>query len=177
MKRKQNRQKAKARRSRVGRGPGSRVVASPAGLTVEAVADHLGVSWATVRRKLLAVEWRDTDPLEWRDVLRAFVGDKAAALARKALADAELAEHEVRVATREVMPCEAVFKWIRDTFSPVRELTVAMPATMAPRVNPTDPAHARAHLDEWVENFLRHVRERVGQEEEKEANENNAKAR
>lgn len=139
------------------------------GVSLSFVASELGVSWATVERKLAAA---GIDPkssgLRWRDVFRAFIGDKAASLARKALADAEMAEHEVRLATREVVNLEEAEKWVRDSFSPVREWANAMPAKLASRVNPTDPKHAMIHLDEWVEQFLRHVRERVGQEDEKE---------
>jgi hypothetical protein len=138
------------------------------GLSILAVATELGISRDTIDRKLAANGWKG-GALRWRDVVRALVGDKSAALARKALADAELAEHEVRVATRDVMPREEVAKWIRETFAPVREQAVAMPAVMSSRCNPTDPRHAQVQLEEWVENFLRHVRERCGEEtEEKE---------
>jgi hypothetical protein len=139
------------------------------GLSLHTISHELGISRDTLRRKLLGAEIREPfEGLRWRDVFRAFIGDKAASLARKALADAEMAEHEVRLATRDVIPREEVARYIRETFSPVREWALAMPAKMAKRCNPTDPRHAQAHLDEWAEEFLKHCREHVpeGQKEE-----------
>jgi len=147
-------------------------IKAPSGLSIQSAATELGISRDTLRRKLLGAEIREPfEGLRWRDVFRAFIGDKAASLARKALADAEMAEHEVKLATRDVIPREEVARYIRETFSPVREWSLAMPAKMAALVNPTDPKHARAHLDEWAEQFLKHCREHVpeGQKEEEAA--------
>lgn len=120
----------------------------------------------SIRRKLVAAGWREGSVLRWRDIVRALAGDKAAALARRAAADAGMAEHKLRVATREVIPLDEAADYVRRTFMPVREQIMAMPSVLAGRVNPTDPAHARAHLEAWGEAFLRHCRERIPTKED-----------
>jgi AcrR family transcriptional regulator len=134
------------------------------GLSILEIATELGVSRESVRRKLTAAGINPTTAtLRWRDVVKVFTatGDWRAERARLTKAQADMAEHEVRLATREVINLEEVADYIRRTFVPVRQWAHDMPAKLASRVNPTDPKHAMIHLDEWVEQFLKHCREYV----------------
>lgn len=131
----------------------------PVGLSILAVATELGISRDTMTRKLDASGWKGAT-LRWRDVVRALVGDKAASLARKAAADADLAELELEEKRNSLTPTQDVMGWINATFSVVQEKLRSLPAVMAARCNPTDPRHSQAQLDEWVADTIRHIRVR-----------------
>jgi hypothetical protein len=53
----------------------------------------------------------------------------------------------------------AVFAEVQQVFvsflRDIRQLTEAMPSSLAMRVNPTDPVFAKAALDEWLDSFFR----------------------
>lgn len=137
----------------------------PTGLSISGIAAELGVARDTVRARLTAGGVSPDGPLRWRDVVRAMSGgDWRAERTRLLRAQADREEHDLQVARRDVASTEEVVAWIRESFAPVREQAVAMPSKLAPIVNPTDPAHARGHLEAWVEMFLQHVRERGGRE-------------
>ena len=48
-----------------------------------------------------------------------------------------------------------------DMKAPIREAVVAMPGQLAALVNPTDPVHARGHLERWRDDFLKTAKARL----------------
>ena len=85
----------------------------------------------------------------------ALSGDKRMAEMRALQAKTALMEHELAVNKREVISREEVAKFILDTFSPLREMAVALPGQLSPLVNPSDPVVSRQHLERWRDDFLR----------------------
>jgi hypothetical protein len=81
--------------------------------------------------------------------------------ARETKARADKIELQNSVARRKLIPREDVQHFIVSTYAPVREQVLAMPSVMAPRVNPTDPEHARRHLEEWGDWMLTYCRQHV----------------
>jgi hypothetical protein len=70
-------------------------------------------------------------------------------------AKAEKAEHDLSIAKREVIPLEEAAKFIIATALPRTEAVKAMPSKLSALVNPSDPAHARAHLERWRDEYLK----------------------
>ena len=79
----------------------------------------------------------------------------AQAQTREKIALADAAEVEAAKAKGTAIPHDEVVAFIRENFSPLREKVVAMPGQLAALVNPTDPQHARTHLELWRDEFLR----------------------
>jgi hypothetical protein len=50
---------------------------------------------------------------------------------------------------------------IRSTLLPIRSLILSAPAVLAAKVNPSDPEHARAQIQSWVDNGLKTIREDI----------------
>ena len=61
----------------------------------------------------------------------------------------------------ELVDLTEVEALLREWLWPVRELLLATPDEMAARVNPADPEHARAQLDEWMRRAFRVLRGKV----------------
>lgn len=78
---------------------------------------------------------------------------------RRLEARARIEEVEADEAERRVIRREDVQAYIIATFAPVRERLVSAPGALCARVNPENPAHARAILVEWSDETLRHCRE------------------
>lgn len=131
--------------------------------TLKAWAKELRVDPATLEKRLRKAGFSIAPKKQWgaRDIFTGWTGDKEVALTRQALAVAEKMERENAEGLRELIPRKEASDFIRKTFGTVREMVVGMPVTLAARVNPTDPTHARGHLDEWVGLFLKHCREHV----------------
>lgn len=131
--------------------------------TLKAWAKELRVDPATLEKRVRKAGFAISPKKLWgaRDIFTAWTGDKEVALTRQALALAEKMERENAEGLRELIPRAEATEFIRTTFGAVREMVVGMPVVLASRVNPTDPTHARGHLDEWVNLFIRHCREQV----------------
>lgn len=52
---------------------------------------------------------------------------------------------------------------LRDSLLPIRQRLLALPTEADTRCNPTDPAHARAALQIWVDSALTRIREAVAE--------------
>jgi hypothetical protein len=76
------------------------------------------------------------------------------------LTNKELA-FDLAVKQREYIEREECVKFILDNFNPIREAVVAMPGQLAALVNPTDPVHARGHLERWRDDFLKTAKARL----------------
>ena len=61
----------------------------------------------------------------------------------------------------DLVAVEAVKELVAATFGPVRQALLSLPSSLAVRCNPSDPAMARAALEEWCDSFMRTVRERI----------------
>ena len=122
-----------------------------------------------MRRRFRAAEIDATKPFGWSDVIRAWAGgDLLSERIRLTKAQADREETAAALDRRDVIPWQEVVSFINRTFSPVREQSLAMPTVMAARVNPADPEHAKAHLTDWVDGFLKHCREQIPAGPEKE---------
>lgn len=94
-----------------------------------------------------------------REVFAAIAGDAQRERTLKVRAERQLAELKRNREEGDLIPKVEVAKFIRESFVPVREQVVAMPGTMAAKVNPSDPQHAKAHLEAWRDMFLRVCKE------------------
>ena len=65
-------------------------------------------------------------------------------------AEAALKELERQKLEHELVPLDEALAKARDLVSPLAKAVTGMPARLAPRVNPADPTHARAVLDQWA---------------------------
>lgn len=94
-------------------------------------------------------------------IFRALHNDGKAARVRKNQAEADLLEVKRQRIMRDLLPRAEVSQFISDSFAPVREQVIAMPSVLASKVNPTDPEHARQHLEAWRDLFLRQCKEKL----------------
>lgn len=103
------------------------------------------------------------DTFTVRELFNAARSDWKEAQTRKALAEAENRETKTAILRGDLLPKDEVVSFIRKTFGPVREQVLAMPAVLSGKVNPADPEHARAHLEQWRDLFLRQCKEHLPQ--------------
>jgi hypothetical protein len=80
---------------------------------------------------------------------------------RETRARADLFEIEKRVKEKELVPLDEAKSVLTATLSHVRSRFVALPAEMAARTNPTDPAFARKALEQWRDEALKICREKI----------------
>jgi len=123
---------------------------------------RLGLKYEILKRKMIRarVDWDPYKKVPAKDILRAFEKTrKQAAQARLAAAQADLAEWKLEQFRRNVTPRADVEKAFNATLRPLRERILALPAEMAEKCNASNPAQARQALADWVEGFLRTIRE------------------
>jgi hypothetical protein len=82
---------------------------------------------------------------------------------REAKARAKLLEFEVKQKTGELVSMAEVQALFTAALLPVRQRLLAMPAECCTSANPTDPQHARAALQTWVDTALPMIREQLPQ--------------
>jgi hypothetical protein len=140
---------------------------------LHAASVEFGVSRETLSRRLHESGYDPKKVDEWtiRQVHEALSGDLAAAKLRRENAEADKAEVEAEIAKKTVIPREDVAQFIRETFAPVREMIMTLPGSQSALVNPSDPEHARGHLQSWSDQFLKHCKMRVPMEPIKEEKE------
>ena len=126
--------------------------------SVHKAATEFGVSRETIVRglKQLGIEVNRNSTFTTKQIFTSIAGDLKFERTRRERAEADKAEVEAAAAKRTRIPREDVVTFIRESFAPLRELVVAMPAQMAGLVNPADPHHAREHLERWRDEFLKH---------------------
>lgn len=115
----------------------------------------------TIKKGLIANghEVKRGEKFSTRDIHLALTGDLKTQRTRREAAEADKAEIEAAIAKKEVIPISEVMRYIQQTFQPVREQALAMPGALSALCNPTDPQHAREHLQIWSDGFLKHCRE------------------
>lgn len=131
--------------------------------TVPEAAAHFGCKADTIRIEL---QRRGGNPQRGdlftvKELFNAARSDWKEAQTRKALAEAENRETKTAIMKGDLIAKDEVVAFIRGTFAPVREQVLAMPATLAGKVNPADPEHARSHLEQWRDLFLRQCKEHL----------------
>jgi hypothetical protein len=125
-------------------------------LTIQGVAQELGVNRETLRKRLLAIDVKPDSPtLRWREVFTAWIGDKSAALTRRQMAEAELMELKAARMRGDMLLRDEAEAMVRSWLGPLRDVLVACPEELAARLNPSDPEHARSHLMDWRDRALR----------------------
>ena len=77
---------------------------------------------------------------------------------RETRARADLFEIEKRVKERELVPLDEAHAIITKALAPARQRFIALPAEMAARTNPTDPAFSRKALEQWRDEALKTCR-------------------
>lgn len=120
--------------------------------TVSNWSDELGMSRDTLTKRLRAIdfEWKVKDKISCRTIFRALSGDKEAAQARLALADAEMKEDKLKERQGRLVDTESVEKQISAVMTPVAQRFDALPNEACHECNPTDPDFAREALKRWV---------------------------
>ena len=83
--------------------------------------------------------------------------------ARQAKWRADLLELETREKEGELVNLSEVQVMLRDSLLPIRQRLLALPTECDTRANPSDPAHARAALQIWVDSALSRIREAVAE--------------
>jgi hypothetical protein len=106
-----------------------------------------------------------------KQIVGAIFGDLKHEKTRLTRAEAEIKEIESLEKANTVIPRDDVVTFIRETFSPVREMVIALAGSQAALCNPSDPQHAHAHLTAWTDMFLKHCKERMPVSAEKETKE------
>lgn len=131
--------------------------------TLKAWAKELRLDPATLGKRMRKAGHEVSPKKLWsaREVFVAWVGDKEAALTRQALALADKMERDNAEAERSLIPRAEAAAFITRTFAVARELVASMPVIMAARVNPEKPDHARAHLEDWVDTWIKQCRAQV----------------
>jgi len=74
---------------------------------------------------------------------------------------ADLLGLQHRQQTGDLITVEQAREMVASTFAPVRQALLSLPTSMAARCNPSDPVMARMALEEWIDGFMRTVREKI----------------
>jgi len=126
-------------------------------LVIHAWAEQFRAAKDTIKRGL-----KDNDIGESKDgkyslyeVALALFGDARLERIRYIKAKREREEFDLSVAKKDFIPAEDCARFIINTFGPYREMIVSLPGALAALCNPNDPAHARAHLERFRDDFLR----------------------
>ncbi len=120
--------------------------------TLFAWSRELGMSRETLAKRLRATDLhlKRNQLITARQIFNAWTGGKDEAQAREANARAELLEYKLRFQTGEIITYAEVEKMFGEVLLPCRQRLLAMPSECAHTANPTDPAHAQAALQDWV---------------------------
>jgi hypothetical protein len=124
---------------------------------------EFGVTRETIRRGLrnADIAAKPHQTYTTKQIFAAVAGDLKFERTRRERAEADKAEVEAARLKEEVIHRDDVTTFIRNTFAPVREDVMAMPAILATKANPENPAIARSILTEWVDAFIARRREQL----------------
>ena len=96
-----------------------------------------------------------------QEVTGALTGDLEKERIRETRANADLKELELKEKQGELVSLAAVQEMMNTAMLPMRQRLNALPSEMASKTNPTDPEHARAQLNQWVDQALPLIREQL----------------
>lgn len=132
-------------------------------LSLEHASIAFAVSKETLRRGLIALDAETGVGILYplRTIYRALTGDLDAEKTRETRARADLLEMERKQKQGELVPMSEVDRLYTDALLPVRQRFLALPAEAATRCNPTDPTCAREALQQWVDDALPMIREKL----------------
>lgn len=131
--------------------------------TTTRASGEWGISYKTLVRRLhgIGLETKKGRTFTTRQVDRALHGDLANERLRKLRLEGDLLDLERRSKDDELFPRAEVEVLVRETWLPMRQALLQMPAELCSRVNPADPQHALGHLEAWVDATLKSTRETV----------------
>ena len=136
--------------------------------TVAQWAKAWGIEHRTLQRKLAAAGYT-IKPKEKVPLIafgNAILGEKAAAEVRLKTAQAADQERKNRIADGETITLAANLAWQDKVLMPIRQRLLSMSGTVAHLCNPTDPVHAAATIDRWVNETLSMLRAEIGKVKE-----------
>lgn len=131
--------------------------------TATNAAKEFGVSRETVLRGLRAIGHDTTKGKEYptKTIHQALAGDLKAEKIRETRARADLLELERREKEGDIISVAEAKQHQSAVLSTIRQRFVALPAEMATRTNPNDPAFARKALEGWRDEALKLCREEI----------------
>ena len=141
----------------------ARVVNPEIKLTLEQATAAFAVPLETLRRCLrgLGCETGRGVLYTIHTIYRALAGELDAEKTRETRARADLLEMERKEKQGELVSMSEVERLYTEALLPVRQRFLALPAEAATRCNPTDPQCAREALQQWVDDALPMIRERL----------------
>jgi hypothetical protein len=132
--------------------------------TLLAASVELGRSRETIRRGLAANGVATKSHYTTKEIFDALNGgDLEAEKILKTREERIALERENRIANGEVIPLADNLRWQENVLQVVRQRLLSLPATMAQRCNPSDPAFSQKALDGWVAETLPILRTAVQQ--------------
>lgn len=96
-----------------------------------------------------------------QEVVTAMTGDLEKEQIRETRGRADLRELEVLEKKGELVSLGKVQEMMTTAILPMRQRLNALPSEMASKTNSTDPEHARAQLNQWVDQALPLIREQL----------------
>lgn len=128
-------------------------------LTVRAGAREFNVSHESLRRLLKGIgeDTRRGSKFTLKTIYRALTADGRAERHRKARANAETAEINLRTLKERLVDVAAIEKRIGQMLELCRERFTSLPVEICARCNPSDPQLARKALEDWTVDALRTV--------------------
>jgi hypothetical protein len=98
-----------------------------------------------------------------QEICKALFGDQERVKLRLLRAQADIQERKNAEAMRELVPIRELEEFLMGTLPPIRQRLLALPAEAAGKVNPSDPALAKAELERWLDMTLALMRYDVEQ--------------
>jgi hypothetical protein len=96
-----------------------------------------------------------------KDVVTASMGDLERERTRLTRAEANIKEMEEALKRGDLVPMEEAKAMVQAANMPVRQRLDNAASELAPLVNPSDPEHARAQIEQWIEKTLRLITEQL----------------
>lgn len=131
--------------------------------TATTAAKALGIDPKTMNKRLRdrGHEIGQNRKYTLAEIVAAYLGDLEAERIRETRANADLKELELRRESGELVSMDEVQSMMNKVYLPMRQRLNALPSEMAAKTNPTDPEHARAQLNSWVDQALVLIREQL----------------
>ena len=136
------------------------MTSKPISWTFTRAAAEFNIARETLRKGLLAQGLSCERGVTYTtsQVCKAVFTDGKTAKARETNARADLLEIKRKELERDLIRLEEAEQFMAKVWTPIRQAFVALPS-LAPQVNPTDPEHAKKHLETYRDQCLRMCRE------------------
>jgi hypothetical protein len=133
--------------------------------TLYAWANAGGIEVRTLERQLVKTGYtpKPRQKIPFKVIRAALAGDKAAAEIRLKEAQAADQERKNRIADDELVELKEVEQLLSVlVITPLRQALTSAPTTLDTLCNPTDPTQARDQLQQWVNDTLKMLPEKIG---------------